>query len=183
MDIFKKLNSKLEQLFDQDPNHNWLIEQGFLEAQKTFAPESTLSTLNHLSYVYQNEVNSENAQSFLTQLACHFEGALLLQSRAKDQPFQVSRAILFGKPVSENIKWPEVKWPAFKLYQVYKTAATGLFKKLRLEALAENQKATAYLIKTSDNSLIIVFTTQAEPWAQLKMASLQHTLMKINFTL
>ncbi len=181
MDILKKLNSKLEQLFDQDPHHNWLIEQGFVEAQKNFAPESTLATLNHLSYVYNNEVNPENAQSFLTQLACHFEGVIFLQSRDTEQ-FQVSRAILFGKPVADNIKWPEVKWPPFKLYQVYKTAALGLFKKLRLTAL-ENQKVSAYLIKTSEHSLIIVFTTQAEPWAQLKMSSLQHTLMKINFNL
>ena len=52
-----------------------------------------------------------------------------------------------------------------------------------ITALAENQKASAYLIKTGNNSLIIVFTTQAEPWAQLKMTSLQHTLMKINFNL
>lgn len=182
MDIFKKLNSKLEQLFDQDPHHNWLIEQGFLEAQKNFAPESTLNSLNHLSYVYHNEVSSENVQSFLTQLACHFEGVLLLQQRPAGA-FQVTHSILFGKTVSESIKWPEVKWPDFKLYQVYRTAANGLFKKLRLTALAENQKASAYLIKTGDSSLIIVFTTQAEPWARLKMTSLQHTLMKINFNL
>lgn len=183
MNILKKLNSKLEQLFDQDPHHNWLIEQGFLEAQKSFVPESTLNTLNHLSYVYNSEVNAENVHNFLTQLACHFDGALLLQAAPGESAFRVSRAILFGKPVSESIKWPLVKWPAFKLYQVYKTQATGLFKKLHLTALAENKKATAYLIKTSDTSLLIVFTTQAEPWAQLKMSSLQHTLMKINFNL
>jgi hypothetical protein len=182
MDILKKLNYKLEELFDQDPHHNWLIEQNFLEAQKTYASESNLSSLNNLSYVYTNEVNSENVQSFLTQLACHFEGVLLLQQQTTGQ-FQVTRSILFGKPVSESIKWPEVNWPEFKLYQVYKTAANGLFKKLRLTALAENQKASAYLIKTGDGSMLIVFTTQAEPWAKLKMTSLQHTLMKINFNL
>ncbi len=183
LNTFKKFNSKLEQLFDQEVQKNIIVDENLLEAKNKYQASEDINTLKNLSYIFNQSVDLENVENFLVQLSLHFEGVFLFEQTLIKKNYQLKNAHLFNQLLARQSHWPVLTWPNFQLYKVYKTMAFNLLKKIHLaEAFPEN-KATTFLIKLSETTVVILITTQAEPWARIKITELQETLMKIHFDL
>lgn len=180
--MFKKLTAQLEALFDQDQNQNWLIEQGLFDLQKTFKTEDSLSGLQHLSYVHETISTPAELTTLTTQLGCHFEYVFCMK-RIEKHAYVPYASMIFGKILPHNMKWNSIQLPSFTNEKVYRTSSHGLFKKFCISTLDPQFKTQVYLIQVSHDYVFIVASHLAEPWAELKISTLQNTLFKIHFNL
>ena len=71
--MFKKLNSKLERLFDQNNSPVYSLDHSLMEAQKNFTAVDNNQMLENLSYVFSEEVDRPGLQLLFSQLCLYFE--------------------------------------------------------------------------------------------------------------
>ncbi|MGZ3690133.1 MAG: hypothetical protein ACXVAX_01435 [Pseudobdellovibrio sp.] len=185
--MFKKLTFKLEKIFDHDSSQNLALEHSINEARSEFEITENLAHLNNLSYVYNFEVNAQNIETLFTQIACYFEINFLLfrpkTNQGLSKKFKTKNAILYGRNINNIEVWPLISLPNVPLYKVFKTNSHAILKKIQLQDLDREKKMFCYLLKLSDDCVLVLATQTAEPWAKLRIETLQSTLMKINFNL
>jgi hypothetical protein len=181
--MFKQLTTKLEYLFENDTHFNLALEPSVADAKKNFVLTEDLPQLRNLSYVFNNEINSQNIESLFAQLACFFEINFLMAREKPESRFKVCLTTLFGKKINNLEGWPSMSLPEGKLYTVYRTGGHSLLKKFSLQDLDADKKMTAFLLPVTSRFTFVFLTKVAEPWSKVKIETLQDTLMKINFNL
>ena len=174
--MFKKLNSKLERLFDQNNSPVYSLDHSLIEAQKNFTAVDNNQMLENLSYVFSEEVDRPGLQLLFSQLCSHFEiGYLFSQGQ---QTLQLHGKNWQIPPGTKNFKIPKTA-----LYKIFKSDAAPFLGHFALSELDVQKKMACYLIRIAEHHTLIFLTATAEPWAKLKIAALQNALMKIHFNL
>ena len=180
--MLKKLSIKIESLFDHD-NHNSLAQEHLItEARHKFEITDNLAHLENLSYVFNFEVKDEDIENLFSQISCYFEINFLLYKQS-NKKYKPRASVLYGKKINTIESWPIVSLPQVPIFKVYKTNAHQLLKKFFLQELDPQNKMFCYLLKLSEECVLVLATQTAEPWAKLRIETLQNTLMKINFDL
>ena len=181
--MLKKMNSKLEALFEETPELAASAEYNLNETQKKFQILNSNQLLKNLSYVFTEEVTSSNIEHLFMQLSSYFEIGFLLKSHPKSCDFKIQSAFVFAKKMTQTNELKAVRLPKTSLFQILKTPAKPFLKKINMQALDNFEQMDAYLLNVTANHSLVLVTQIAEPWAELKMSALQSTLMKINFNL
>ena len=189
--MFKKITATLENLLDHETNQNFVNELGLHEARKNYLSSENLNELENLSYAYSSEVNSENLTILMDTLSCFFEMSfvfkkpVLLNTTAlrRSPDYQADYVCLFGQKITSAHLQVPAKLPKADLYKVLKTKAHSFLKKFKLQDLDSDKKMSCYLIRISENVTFVFVTNMADPWAKIKIETLQQTLMRINFNL
>jgi hypothetical protein len=182
--MFKKINSKLENLFDQNQSGFVNAEAPVsIEANSSFQPENNNQMLENLSYVFSGDVTSENLVHLFSQLSPYFEAGILLQKDTKTLAYKTKEAFVHSKKINSVENFKLIKLPQTTLFKILKSPAYGLLQRFNMQSIDNEKKMTSYLIPLPSGYTIVVISKVAEPWARLKIESLQKTLMKINFLL
>ena len=189
--MFKKITATLENLLDQETNQNFVNELGLHEARKKYLASENLNELENLSYAYSNEVNSQNLTLLMDTLSCFFEmsfvfrkpTALSSTTARRLSEYQADYVCLFGQKITSTQVQIPAKLPKADLYKVLKTKAHSFLKKFKLQDLDAEKKMSCYLIRISDDVTFVFVNNMADPWAKVKIETLQQTLMRINFNL
>lgn len=181
--MFKKINTKLENIFDQKAQAVYQSSQILTETQKNFQIVDNNHVLENLSFVFSNEINRDNLSNLFSQLSSYFEIGFLMHKKEKPNLYVVNEAFIFSKKIEsiENLK--PIKLPTPKIYKILSSKACLFLKHYNMGHLDSCDKMTSYLIPVSETYTIVMITQTAEPWAKLKIESLNKTLMKINFSL
>ncbi|MEQ1722569.1 MAG: hypothetical protein ABL930_05295 [Pseudobdellovibrio sp.] len=177
------MNSKLEALFEVTPEIAARAEYNLTDNQKNFQILNNNQLIENLSYVFTEEITSSNIEHFFMQLSSYFEIGFLLKSQPEACDFKIQSAFVFAKKMSQTNELKAVSLPKTNLFQVLKTPAIPLLKKFNMQSLDKFEQMDAYLLPLTSNYSLVLITQIAEPWAELKISTLQSTLMKINFTL
>lgn len=180
--MFKKMNSKLEALFEQKPDAMAGPEYNLNEAQKNFQISNHNQLIENLSYVFEEDVTKENLVPLFQQLSPYFEIGFLMH-KTTNLDYKIQSAFVFAKTIHDLKEYRSIGLPKTSLFRILKTQAAPFLKKFNMQNLDPSQKMDAYLLPISETQSIVLITLMAEPWAGLKIQTLQNTLMKINFNL
>ena len=71
--------------------------------------------------------------------------------------------------------------PQPELFKVLQTNSQNFLKKLGLSEYDENHRLGAFLLRISQTETLVLFSRLADPWAKVRLESLQNALMKIHF--
>jgi hypothetical protein len=189
--MFKKITATLENLLDQETNQNFVNELGLQESRRKYLASENLNELENLSYAYSHEVNSENLNMLMDTLSCFFEMSFVFKkpllmnttSLRRLTDYRAEYVSLFGQKIISNHLQVPAKLPKADLYKVLKTKAHSFLRKFKLQDLDSDKKMSCYLIRISENVTLVFVTDMADPWAKVKIETLQQTLMRINFNL
>ncbi len=190
--MFKKFSTKLEKLFEKSAHASPYSEQYFAEMQDDFQIVYNNKILENLSYVFSNEINSDNLRNLFAQLSSYFEIGFLLKKSSKSPDkstiynvalYNVLSAFAFRQKINLSESLKPIKLPFPGLHKVLRTPALQILNRLGLKSLDPKEKMTSYLMPITDNCSIVVMTQIAEPWAKLKVETLHKTFLKINFSL
>lgn len=181
--MFKKINTKLERLFDQKPHAAGLSSQILIENQKNFQIIDNNHMLENLSYIFSNEIKPDNLSNLFYQLSSYFEIGFLMHKKEKPNLYIANEAFAFSKKIDaiENLK--PIKLPTPVIYKILRSKARLFLNHFDLDHLDSCEKMSSYLIPISENYTVVIMTQTAEPWAKLKIEALRKTFMKINFSL
>lgn len=181
--MFKKINEKLENLFDHNSNAACHTQDSQKISQSKFQIESNIQGLENLSYIFSNEVNADNLSNLFSQLSSYFEIGFLLKLNPHSRKYHLKEVFTFSKKTTAPEISRAIELPALEIYKVVKTRARPFLNHFDMSHFDFDDKMFSYLIPISDSYTIVVVTQVAEPWAKLKVEALQKTLMKINFSL
>lgn len=181
--MFKKINTKLENLFDQKHDTVYIGNKSIIETQQNFQITDNNHMLENLSYIFSNEINRDNLSNLFSQLSSYFEIGFLMHKKENPNLYIAKEAFAFAKKIEsiENIK--PIKLPTPEIYKILSSKAHMFLKHYDMGELDSSEKMISYLIPISETHAIVIVTQTAEPWARLKIESLHKTLMKINFSL
>lgn len=183
--MFRKLNARLENLFDQKsqnirhaiPADNPKINPG------SFQIESNLHGLENLSYVFSNDIDAKNLSNLFSQLSSYFEIGLLLQRNSGTEKHRLKDIFAYSKKVIVPETTKPIQLPEVTIYRTLKTRARSFLTVFGLAHYDRHDNMNAYVIAISESHTIVVVTPIAEPWARLRVETLQQTLMRIHFQL
>lgn len=182
--MLKKINHKLENLFEDQPS------QAAPEIARTedssFEPVQNLKFLENLSYIFTNIFDADDLHKLMQRLSCFFSFGIVLKKSANlAGRFEVSHSFAHGKTISFEDSIPRsIILPETPVYTVLSTPAVNVISKLNLPLNGHAYAgSTCYSISLSQTLCLIVASASAEPWATLEIETLQQTLMKINFNL
>ena len=181
--MFRKINAKLENLFDQNSQ---AARTSFDRPNRTPQPfqiESNIHGIENLSYIFSNEINGENLSNLFSQLSAYFEIGFLMKLNPHSKKYHLKEVFAFAKKMAAPEHSRAVSLPKVDLYRILKTRARPFLNHFEMSHFDYNDKMFSYLIPISSAFTIVVVTSVAEPWAKLKIEALQQTLMKINFSL
>ncbi len=174
--MLKKLNAKLENLFDENSTPHFLTDPGLIAARKNYQGVDNAQLLENLSYIFSEEVDATTLPNLFSQLCSHFEIGYL-QANASQ------KITLYGKPWPLVASTRQMKLPLTPLFKVFKTSGELVLAHFKIEELDPAKKMQSYLVRIADGHYFIFVSATAEPWARLRLEALQNTLMKINFNL
>lgn len=188
--MLNKISLQLEKLFEQPAQPQAAATE---TALKISAQQETLiednRALCHLSYVFSDGISSDNLLTLFDQLSYHFEGAWLCRKSSADGPYSVLKACFYAKsiaekhlnrlPIASNLTLPQAH-----LLSVLKIPAHHFLRRAQLsEQLDPEMKMQAYVITLGVNHKLVLFSSLAEPWASVKIETLQQALLKVPFSL
>ena len=174
--MLKKINAKLESLFDENSAPHFLTDPSLISARKNFQAVDNNHLLENLSYVFSDELNAEKLPTLFAQLCSHFEIGYM-------QTADAQQVTLFGKPWALVASTSFLKLPEIPLFKIFKTDGALVLKHFKITELDPGRRMQSFLIRFSDRHYFIFLTATAEPWIGLRIEALQNTLMKINFNL
>ncbi len=177
--MLKKINTKLEHIFDDNSFHLHEIENKHLYAKKETVIVDNIRLLENISYIFSSEIKKEQLPALIEKISIFFEACFLFEKKI-DNSYAVSEAFYYTEHIKCDAK---LKLPQGNICSILKTASLPLLKKMNLEIIDRESKLNAYLVHLSSEVALIVFCQSAEPWAKLKIEKLQETLYKINFML
>jgi len=181
--MFRKINAKLETLFDQNSQSPRIIHEAPKMPKNEFQNEGSVCALENLSYIFTGEINPEKLSNLFSQLSAYFEVGFLLQLNQHSRKFHLKDLFGYSKKMSLPENSRAIRLPKTELFRILNTKARPFLNHFEMGHFDPNNKMTAYLIPISLTYTIIVVSQDAEPWARLKIEALQNTLMKINFSL
>ncbi len=172
--MIKKWNEKLEKAFESNNQ-----DLSLLESRQSFELNADNSSLQNLSYIHSVMPEKESIHSVFTQLSSFFEVGFLFE-RQKDLNLVID-AFAFGQPIKLGTESLLLRLPPTKLFQVAKTPASSILKKLNYSFVNPERKMTTFVIAISHTYSVLLGTEIAEPWLKVRLEILQKTLMKIHF--
>lgn len=175
--MLKKINNKLERIFDDNTFQLHEIENKNQNSKKETMILDDISLLENLSFIFSSEIKKEQLPALTEKISIFFEACFLLQKNL-DGLHCVTDSFYYTERIKCDTK---LKLPNGKICSILKTEANPLLKKMNLGIIDKNSKMQAYLMHLSDKTALIVFSQSAEPWARLKIEKLQETFYKINF--
>lgn len=180
--MFKKINQKIEKLFDQNSAPSVTV-QTLPDVQNGFQIVNNNQMLENLSYIFSNEIDHISLSHLFSQLSSYFEIGFLLRKREEPNLYIVKDAFFFSKKIIEVKSFKPIKLPTPALFAILITKGAAFLNHFGMSKADSGKKMISYLIPISENYTVVVITPTAEPWAKLKVESLQKTFMKINFSL
>lgn len=174
--MIKKLNEKVEKLFDQPQQ---MVE--FEELKKNFRLTSDNQSLENISYIFQNIVKKEDIALLFTQLSSFFEIGFMLERTSSQNLYAPTQIFAFAKHLNQLDGLKTIRLPEVNLYKVMKTNAKSFLTKFNLANLDTEKKMTGFLVRLTPTHTFVVLSSLAEPWLQLRIESLQKTLMRVHF--
>lgn len=171
--MIKKWNDKIEKAFNVNTQ-----DLSLLESQQTFQLNFENHSLENLSYIH-SRISQQNITNVFSQLASFFEMGFLLEKQKRN--FAAVQGFAFGQTLKLDEKNIFLNLPKTPLYNVVRTSAPSILKKINYDFLNHSQKMNAFVITISAQHSLLVFSQLAEPWMKLRLESLQKTLMKISF--
>ena len=171
--MIKKWNDKIEKAFNVNTQ-----DLSLLESQQTFQLNFENHSLENLSYIH-SRISQQNITNVFSQLASFFEMGFLLEKQKRN--FAAVQGFAFGQTLKLDEKNIFLNLPKTQLYNVVRTSAPSILKKINYDFLNHSQKMNAFVITISAQHSLLVFSQLAEPWMKLRLESLQKTLMKISF--
>lgn len=181
--MFRKLNARLENLFDQNSQSTRIADDVPKARAQQFQTESEVHGLENLSYIFSNEINHDNLPNLFSQLSSYFELGFLLKLDPHSQKYHLKDVFGFSKKMIFPENSRAITLPKVEFYKILKTRARPFLQHFQMSHFDYDDKMFTYLIPISDNYTIVVATPVAEPWARIKIEALRNTLMKIHFSL
>jgi hypothetical protein len=174
--MFSKLNSKLENLFDENSTPHFLTDPGLIAARKNFQTVDNVHLLENLSYVFSEEVTEATLPNLFSQLCSYFEIGYMQTKKGQS-------ITLYGKPWALVASTETLKLPQTPLFKVFTTSGSLVLSHFKIDELDPAKKMQSYMVRIADGHYFVFVSATAEPWARLRLEALQNTLMKINFNL
>lgn len=182
--MFKSVTSKLEWLFDHDSGQNPILDHALMEAKKKFTAIENNKHLANLSYVFSGEVDRENISHLTAQIGCYFEMVFLCKRKDElKSKYHVTETVLYNKKTNVAESAGPFRLPKTPIFRVFRTTSYGFLSRLNLAELDPERKLKIYTLRLNENYSLVLACKTAEPWAKLKIETLQNSLMKINFNL
>lgn len=181
--MLRRISFTLEKLFDQAAPPPATGEPLSPPATRDFQITASNIPLENLSYVFsQDKLSPSDLRHLFSQLSSYFEGGLLLRRETAAGTYRPVQAFRQGRelPLAELNPQP-LRVPPATAFTVLKTPAAPMLRHFRLQ-LPEDGRLQGYAISLTSRDCLLLFSGQAEPWASLRIESLQKTLMKINFS-
>ncbi len=179
--MLKKINSKLEILFEQTPQSMAGADTSLRDTKNNFELINNNELLENLSYVFSEDVTQENLPQLFMQLSSYFEIGFLFKTNPDRPIYKVCHAFVFGKKVNSTENLKQIQLPKSNYFNILKSDSFCFLKHFKMEMFDHDKKMNCYLMAINPNYCLVLLTQTAEPWAKLKIESLQKTLMKINF--
>ncbi|MBC7741740.1 MAG: hypothetical protein H7061_06070 [Bdellovibrionaceae bacterium] len=177
--MIKKWNEKVEKIFDQ-PNQPQASAE-CEELKKAFDVTLDNQSLENMSYVFSTLLTAADMGTVFTQLSSFFEMGFLIEPTLTKNVGAVSMAFAYSKHMAQVDNLKPIRIPKPAIFQVLKTDATAFLSKFNLQNFNADKKLQAFLIRVTDAHTIVVMSGLAEPWLQLRIESLQKTLMRVHF--
>ncbi|MBC7420204.1 MAG: hypothetical protein H7328_05700 [Bdellovibrio sp.] len=174
--MIKKWNEKVEKMFEQ-PNNT----VDFEELKKSYHITSDNQQLENISYIFSSVVKKEDIALLFTQLSSFFEVGFMLEKTSSTGLCTASQIFAYSKHLSQLDGLKTIRLPNADLFQVMKTNAISFLTKFGLEHLDSEKKMTGFFVRLTQNHSFVVMSALAEPWLQLRIESLQKTLMRVHF--
>ncbi len=174
--MIKKLNEKVEKMFDQPQQ---LLE--FEELKKTFQLTSDNQSLENISYIFEHVVKKDDITLLFTQLSSFFEVGFMMERTSSENFYAATQIFAFSKHLNQLAGLETIRLPEVALYKVMKTSAKSFLTKFNLANLDSEKKMTGFLVRLTPSHTFVVLSSLAEPWLQLRIESLQKTLMRVHF--
>jgi hypothetical protein len=168
------LTKKIENLFEQTNIETASIPVQIIldKLQLKYEPMDNDLLMENISYM-ATAMNStyENWNLFFTRLIPFFEiGFLFCENNLKNQ-------FLFGKEINCKNKSFKLKMPNSDFFHILKTDSNSFLTKFGLSNILYTDKMNCFYVRVDENISMVLITTKAEPWLQLKMDSLQKALI------
>lgn len=177
--MIKKWNEKVEKMFDQPQPTQQLGECE--ELKKAYHVTLDNQQLENISYIFSTMLTKIEMGTVFTQLSSFFEMGFLIEKTATRNVGAVSNAFAFSKHMAQVENLNPIRMPNPALFQVLKTDATAFLAKFNLDNFNTDKKLQAFLMRVTESHTIVVMSGLAEPWLQLRIESLQKTLMRVHF--
>lgn len=180
--MLKKINSHLESLFDGS-SEIAIVEEKKISTKKDFQLVENHKLIENLSYVFTGEITAKNITNLFTQLSAYFEIGFLLKLNELTGQHRPIQAFAFQQNLTLPTSLRAIRLPESAIFTVLISNGNNMLRHFGLTNLDPQKKMNSYLIHLSDDYSFIFISAIAEPWASLRVETLQKTLMKINFSL
>ena len=177
--MLKNLTKKFEQLFE-DPQGHKQHDNSLEEIKKAFVLSEDNTQIENLSYVFTGTVHKKNITLLFSQLSSFFEMGFLFE-KSYSGKYHATQMFAYSFQMKKLDALPLMQLPQSELFKVLQTNSKNFLAKLDLSEYDSKHRLGAFLIRISQNETLVLLSHLADPWAKVRLASLQNALMKIHF--
>lgn len=177
--MLKNLTKKFEQLFE-DPHAHKQHSLALEEIKKKFTPSDDNKQIENLSYVFSHAVGKKEIPLLFSQLSSFFEMGFLFE-KSYSGKYHAMQMFAYSYQMKKLDSLPLIQLPQSDLYKVLQTNAKNFLTKLQLSDYDQDERLAAFLIRISKTETLVLLSRLADPWAKVRLESLQNALMKIHF--
>ncbi len=162
------------------PSFTYQLEQFFELSNQTQSPSQNQS-LKKMKTEYVSEENFYLLENvgyfpadwtlFFDRLSPFFEAGFLFRHNRLTQSF------FYGKTIPKIQRLLDLKLPQSGFLKILKTDAKSMSLKLNMADILPVEKMSCFFVRLDDEFGIVLLTSTAEPWLQLKMNTLQKALI------
>lgn len=177
--MLKNLTKKFEQLFE-DPLAHKQQAHSLDEIRKAFIPAEDNHQIENLSYVFSKPVHKKEMPLLFSQLSSFFEIGFLFE-KSYSGKYHAMQMFAYSYQMKKLDGLPLIQLPQPDLFKVLQTNSKNFLAKLKLSDYDETERLGAFLIRISQTETLVLLSSLADPWAKVRLESLQNALMKIQF--
>lgn len=177
--MLKNLTKKFEQLFE-DPLDHKQQAHSLDEIRKAFIPSEDNHQIENLSYVFSKPVQKKELPLLFSHLSSFFEIGFLFE-KSYSGKYHAMQMFAYSYQMKKLDGLPLMQLPQPDLFKVLQTNSKNFLAKLKLSDYDETERLGAFLIRISQTETLVLLSSLADPWAKVRLESLQNALMKIQF--
>lgn len=177
--MLKNLTKKFEQLFE-DPLAHKQHAHTLEEIRKSFSPSEDNHQIENLSYVFSKPVSEKEIPFLFSQLSSFFEMGFLFK-KSYSGKYHALQMFAYSHQMKKLDGLPLIQLPQSELFKVLQTNSKSFLARLNLSDYDESHRLGAFLIRISQTETFVLLSRLADPWAKVRLESLQNALMKIHF--
>lgn len=162
------------------PTLTYQLEKFFEQSNQTQS-SSPYQSLKKLTTEYVSEENFYLLENvgyfpadwtlFFDRLSPFFEVGFLFQNG------QLKQSFFYGKTIRKIQNSLQLALPQSGLLKILKTDPKSMSMKLNLTEVIPTDKMSCFFVRVDEELGIVLLTSTAEPWLQLKMTTLQKALI------